>query len=113
MAHKDWCGKPCSECQNPCKLDYSLPCSPDCENLGQDGYPIEADCKGCDAYEEYRIMMEDEENSNDNYPEPSDAEQACHLIEEITEIVDGLEIDKKVKVKIKDKLYEITTHLDM
>ena len=37
MAHKDWCGKPCSECTNPCKLDEEIPCSPDCGNLNEDG----------------------------------------------------------------------------
>lgn len=108
MAHKNWCGKPCAECQNPCWLDYALPCSPDCKNLGQDGEPDPEKCRGCDAYEEYCIMIDEEEEE-----ELSDAEQACELIDEIYAIVRGLNIDEETKTKLKDKLYEITTHLDM
>ena len=37
MAHNEWCGKPCSGCIDSCKLDESIPCSPDCENLLPDG----------------------------------------------------------------------------
>lgn len=47
--HKDWCGKPCSECQNPCELDKSIPCSPDCECLGANGERDCPECKQCDA----------------------------------------------------------------
>lgn len=48
--HEEWCGKECGECKNPCALDESIPCSPDCENLGKNGetYP-DGVCKGCDA----------------------------------------------------------------
>ena len=51
MAHKDWCGKPCSDCETSCGLDESMPCSPDCENLLPDGTPNREDCLriGCDA----------------------------------------------------------------
>jgi len=51
MAHMDWCGKPCGECLNPCKLDESIPCSPDCENLLPDGTPETTKCREaeCDA----------------------------------------------------------------
>lgn len=37
MSHQDWCGKPCGECEHPCALDESMPCSPDCEILLPDG----------------------------------------------------------------------------
>ena len=37
MAHIDWCGKPCADCIDPCTLDKSIPCSPDCENLFASG----------------------------------------------------------------------------
>jgi hypothetical protein len=37
MPHNNWCGKPCGECENPCALDESMPCSPDCEVLNKDG----------------------------------------------------------------------------
>lgn len=47
--HKDWCGKPCSECENPCALDMSMPCSPDCECLGENGEHNCDECKHCDA----------------------------------------------------------------
>lgn len=54
MAHKDWCGKPCSDCKTSCSVDESFPCSPDCENLNDDETRKEENCKksGCDAYEE-------------------------------------------------------------
>lgn len=58
MAHKMWCGKTCADCKkamnNDCQLDLSMPCAPDCELLGEDGYPADEEkCKaaGCDAYE--------------------------------------------------------------
>ena len=53
MAHAEWCGKPCGECENPCYLDESMPCSPCCENLDEDGdpkNPYECIKAGCDAY---------------------------------------------------------------
>ena len=52
--HKDWCGKSCADCKNPCKLDESIPCSPDCTFLGEDGFPTDIEkCRafGCDAIE--------------------------------------------------------------
>lgn len=54
MAHKGWCGSPCCDCKTSCSVDESIPCSPDCENLNQDGTRNEKNCKksGCDAYEE-------------------------------------------------------------
>lgn len=61
MAHKDWCGKRCAECLHSCSLDESIPCSPDCSNLGLDGNPIDPIlCKvvGCDS-------MDDDASNND------------------------------------------------
>jgi len=54
LAHKNWCGKSCSDCKMSCRLDESIPCSPNCENLNKDGTRKEVKCKelGCDAYEE-------------------------------------------------------------
>ena len=51
MAHENWCGKPCGECMNPCRLDESIPCSPDCQNINFDGTRNETDCLAshCDA----------------------------------------------------------------
>ena len=51
MAHKEWCGKPCADCLDPCRLDESMPCSPNCELLGADGEPNIRQCiiSGCDA----------------------------------------------------------------
>ena len=49
---KRWCGKPCSECTTPCALDESMPCSPDCEMLGENGEPKDLQAclgSGCDA----------------------------------------------------------------
>lgn len=49
MAHREWCGKLCSECSNPCELDMSIPCAPDCECLGENGETDCFECKTCDA----------------------------------------------------------------
>ena len=51
MAHKDWCGSLCADCANPCTLDQSIPCSPDCKFLRADGSRKAKDCKAveCDA----------------------------------------------------------------
>jgi len=53
MAHKLWCGKECCKCKG-CNLDEKIPCSPNCENLNQDGTrEIKKciECK-CDAIED-------------------------------------------------------------
>ena len=55
--HKEWCGKPCSECKTSCALDESMPCSPNCELLGEDGQTLnylECLAAGCDV-----IMLEE------------------------------------------------------
>ena len=59
--HKNWCGKPCFICASPCALDQTIPCSPDCENLREDGEPDPEKCKGCEVYEEIIIMGWEEE----------------------------------------------------
>lgn len=60
MAHAEWCGKPCGECENPCWVDFAIPCSPDCENLRPDGTVDHEKCKGCEVYEEIIIMGHEE-----------------------------------------------------
>lgn len=50
--YKEWCGKACSECKTSCAADKSIPCSPDCRNINEDGSPFNLrDCleSGCDA----------------------------------------------------------------
>ena len=51
MAHKDWCGKRCENCEKPCNLDKNMPCSPDCGLLLPDGEQDKEACyqSGCDA----------------------------------------------------------------
>lgn len=45
MALEAYCGKrACSECKTYCDLDLSIPCSPDCENLTEDGKIKVAEC---------------------------------------------------------------------
>ena len=57
MAHAEWCGKcKCGDCPDVfnCALDMSMPCSPSCELLGEDGFPRNPKAceeSGCDAYE--------------------------------------------------------------
>lgn len=52
MAHRNWCGKVCGECEHPCWVDESIPCSPDCKHLGEDGEFTKA-CAECDCYCEF------------------------------------------------------------
>ncbi len=50
MAHPNWCGKPCAECREPCLLDLSISCSPDCPGLiPLTGEPNLKECTECDA----------------------------------------------------------------
>ena len=50
MSHPLWCGQCCSDCPNPCQLDSSIPCSPDCPLLNSEsGEPDNEECKTCDA----------------------------------------------------------------
>ena len=45
MAIKGYCGlKSCCDCSTGCDLDDSIPCSPDCENLTQDGNILIGNC---------------------------------------------------------------------
>ena len=37
MPHQDWCGNPCADCKNHCKLDERIPCSPGCPELSAEG----------------------------------------------------------------------------
>ena len=53
--HRDWCGSKCALCAHPCCIDVGIPCSPDCELLGEDGEPIDHKLcieAGCDAIED-------------------------------------------------------------
>jgi len=62
MAHIKWCGNPCAECNDPCALDQSMPCSPDCENLTSEGLRDTEKCTqaGCDAIEPQGALRFDE-----------------------------------------------------
>ena len=48
--HRGWCGEKCSDCGKFCRLDEVIPCSPDCENLTENGYIKVQKCleSGCD-----------------------------------------------------------------
>ncbi len=63
MALKQWCGKECSECKG-CKLDEMIPCSPDCENLTEDGKIKVKACleSGC---EEVKYVLHEEDLSDE------------------------------------------------
>ena len=58
MALKQWCGRKCSKCRG-CKLDERIPCSPDCENLTEDGKIKVKACleSGC---EEVKYVLHEE-----------------------------------------------------
>lgn len=59
MAHSEWCGNLCGDCEEPCKLDWTICCSPDCEYLDPktDSPMGEEECKDCDAYEDWCNMQ--------------------------------------------------------
>lgn len=56
MAIKGYCGKECSQCSG-CNLNETIPCSPDCENLTEDGKIL---IKGClkDKCEEVKYIFD-------------------------------------------------------
>lgn len=55
--HKEWCGKSCADCETSCRLDESMPCSPDCEFLGENGETDSPECQSCDALLEYIVPV--------------------------------------------------------
>lgn len=49
MAHIDWCGRSCGECDIPCEADSENACYLDCEHLhGEDERDVS--CLDCDAF---------------------------------------------------------------
>lgn len=61
MPHANWCNKLCYLCENPCLTDITIPCSPDCEHLSENGEPTSEECKNCECYE---IWLEETKGSN-------------------------------------------------
>ena len=55
--HKNWCGKSCSDCETSCALDESIPCSPDCEFLGENGETTCDACQECDSLRLFRVPI--------------------------------------------------------
>ncbi|MBU3173317.1 hypothetical protein [Clostridium estertheticum] len=52
MAHSQWCGKECCECENPCALDQKMGCSPDCAEIDpKTNRRNKKGCKSCGVYE--------------------------------------------------------------
>ena len=54
MLQREWCDNgQCSDCTAYCRLDESMPCSPDCENITEDGAFLIEKCTAakCDALE--------------------------------------------------------------
>ena len=51
--HKNWCGNPCAKCKSPCDLDQTIPCGPDCEELGPEGEANSCECEHCDCKNQY------------------------------------------------------------
>lgn len=60
--YKKWCGESCECCQHPCVYDEMLYCSPDCENLGENGEMNSPECKTCDAYIAYQEDLKRKNN---------------------------------------------------
>ena len=54
--HKDWCGKICCDCKKTCNLDEQIPCSPDCENITEDGFIKVKECLES-GYDEIRSVL--------------------------------------------------------
>lgn len=55
--HKNWCGKSCCDCKEPCKLDMNISCSPDCEFLGKNGEHMSPECQECEALLSYKVQI--------------------------------------------------------
>lgn len=60
MTHPEWCGEECSSCTKSCKLDESIPCSPNCCNFDKNGEPQPELCKDCDSYIMNYLYSEEE-----------------------------------------------------
>lgn len=50
MPSKEWCGRNCAECRNPCKADELIACGLDCDELNEDGSRNLLRCVSCDAH---------------------------------------------------------------
>lgn len=89
--HKGWCGKACSDCKNPCGLDEKIPCSPDCEFLGEDGSTTHPECQNCDALQLYRVSINYDGAVYVRATSPEDArERVCSMrSDEMYEKSDG------------------------
>lgn len=89
--HKEWCGKACSDCKNPCGLDEKIPCSPDCEFLGEDGSTTHPECQNCDALQLYRVSINYDGAVYVRATSPEDArERVCSMrSDEMYEKSDG------------------------
>ena len=57
MAHKDWCGRSCGECETGCEIDRNIICFLNCENLNPDGNRAKEKCceAGCDFAEQLTL----------------------------------------------------------
>ena len=55
--HKNWCGEVCESCETPCELDKDIPCSPDCEELGENGEHNSPECWKCAAYPAWDVPV--------------------------------------------------------
>lgn len=89
--HKEWCGKACSDCKNHCGLDEKIPCSPDCEFLGEDGSTTHSECQNCDALQLYRVSINYDGAVYVRATSPEDArERVCSMrSDEMYEKSDG------------------------
>ena len=65
MALKQWCGRSCSDCRG-CKLDALIPCSPDCDNLTEDGKIRIKECleSGC---QEVKYVFDTKDLSDEEF----------------------------------------------
>ena len=66
MAIKGYCGGECGGMEkcNKCSLDLSMPCSPSCDNLTEDGMIKIAKCLA-DGCEEVKYIFKDDEAETD------------------------------------------------
>lgn len=107
--HKDWCGNPCSECANPCELDRTIFCSPDCEYLGADGEHTHLECQECDALPLQKVSIH---GYGAVYVRAGSFEEAKELvcgtkeqiIKFVDENVDGCGTDIVIIAKVKGKV---------
>ena len=119
--HKKWCGNPCADCKTSCTLDESMPCSPDCEMLDDNGKPknlrncLESGCDAIICIDKIQDAVADELKAyNEKIVKLSSSEvykkaHDIHLVEEITYLISDCSEDYEDDTEILWALYNLSS----